>query len=117
MARELNTLAVSKEQEKVFERGFKTWCENTAETLRARLGLGKNDPLSPYDLATHLGVKIIDLDKVPNLDPNTIKYLSSKQGDEWSAVTVEANEIRITIVNQLTQAIQKPDKLAILCMN
>ncbi len=100
MARDTNPLAVSKEQEKTFERGFKSsWCENTSEGLRQRMGLNKSDPLSPHSLADFLGVKIIDLDKVPGLKTETIGYLGSKIGDEWSAVTVHSNGKHVVIVN------------------
>ena len=99
MAGEANTLAVPKDREKTFERGFKTWCENTAESIRKRMDLQPSDPLSPVELAAHLGVILLDLDKVPGIDQAIVSYLSSAEGDEWSALTVHANGKQIIIVN------------------
>lgn len=100
MASEANVLAVSSEQEKTFERGFKSsWCENTAESIRSRMGLAKTDPLSPYDLAAYLEVKIINLADVPGISQETVKHLSSVDGDEWSAVTVHCNGTPVIVVN------------------
>lgn len=100
MAGDTNVLAVSSEQEKTFERGFKSsWCENTAESIRSRMGLTKTDPLSPYDLASYLEVKIINLADVPDLSQETIEHLSSVAGNEWSAVTVHCNGLVVVVVN------------------
>lgn len=99
MASESNPLAVSKVQEGVFERGFKSWCENTAESIRQRMNLGKNEPISPYELAKLLNVKIIALEEIPGIKKETVEYLSSPSGDEWSAVTVQTGSSQTTIVN------------------
>lgn len=99
MALEANTLAVPKAKEKIFERGFKTWCENTAVSVRRRMGLNASDPLPPKLLAEDMGVIILELATIPGLDPATIEYLSSVRGDEWSAVTVHADNKQIIIVN------------------
>lgn len=95
-----NALAVTAEQEKTFERGFKSsWCENTAESIRLRMGLKKNSPLAPRDLASHLGVKVIELEAVPELGVETLEYLGSVDGDEWSAVTVHCAGVEIVVLN------------------
>lgn len=100
MTSDTNVLAVSIEQEKTFERGFKSsWCENTAESIRSRMGFAKNDPLSPYDLASYLEVKIIKLGDIPGLSQETIEHLSSAKGNEWSAVTVHCNGLVVVVVN------------------
>jgi hypothetical protein len=99
MASETNVLAVPKSQEKVFERGFKTWCENTAITVRKRMGLNPPSSLSPYDLAAQIGVTVWTPEEVPNLDAQTRDYLCSHAGDEWSAVTVQFQGKQIIIVN------------------
>lgn len=94
-----NSLAIREGQEALFERGFKTWCENTAVSIRKKMGLGPTDALSPYDLAEQLHVTIWLLEDVPELKDTTKTYLSSTEGDEWSAVTVEANNKRLIVVN------------------
>lgn len=52
-----------------FERGFKTWAENTSLSIRSRLGLGATDPLPTDVLAKHLGVRLWTLDDLPGLRP------------------------------------------------
>ena len=105
-----NSLAIREGQEALFERGFKTWCENTAVSIRKKMGLEQTDPLSPYDLAKQLGVVIWSLEEVPELDQATSNYLCSTEGDEWSAVTVEVNCTRIIVVNPThSQARQASD--------
>lgn len=94
-----NSLAIKKGQDALFNRGFKTWCENTAIGIRKKMGLASSSPLSPHDLAEKLNVVIWQLSSVPNLNPEVSNYLSSTEGDEWSAVTVEANSRKIIVTN------------------
>ncbi len=97
---ESSTLLVTKEKQAVlFERGFKTWCENISVTIRKRLGLLPSSPLSPYVLAEKLGVEVWKLEDVPDLAKTTYEHLVSQQGDEWSAVTVVVNDKHIIITN------------------
>ena len=99
MPAESNALAISKADEKQFQRGFKQWCENTALGIRRRLGLKEHEPLNPTLLAESMGVTILALHDVEGLDTATLSYLSSAEGDEWSAVTVHTGEAQIIIVN------------------
>lgn len=99
MPAESNVLAVTKSDEKQFQRGFKTWCENTALSTRKKLGLKLSEPLTAEALAESLEVKILGLGNVPNLDTETFDYLSSAKGDEWSAVTVYVPDGKIIVVN------------------
>lgn len=82
-----------------FERGFKTWSENTAVTIRRRLNMRDIAPLSPKILAKHVGVQIWDIHTIPGLPSETLAYLSSPEGDEWSAVTVCVGTFEVIIVN------------------
>lgn len=99
MPAESNSLAVSKADEKRFERGFKAWCDNTATNVRKRLDLAEDDPLPAELLATNMGVTILQLESVPGIAPETVTHLSSVEGDEWSAVTVYTGDKQIIIVN------------------
>ncbi len=99
MASETNSLAISKTEEKRFERGFKTWCENTAISIRKRMDLDPSSPLPPTELAKNMGVTILELDQVSGLATDTYAYLSSPAGDEWSAVTVHTADKQIIVVN------------------
>ena len=94
-----DTLAVSKTDISGFERGFKAWCENIAKSTRLRLGLTPYAPLDPVELANDMGVIILDFEHVQGLDPESVAYLTSQEGDEWSAVTVHAAGKQIIVVN------------------
>ena len=48
-----------------FARGFKTRCENIAQSVRVDLGLGASDPLPASELATYLGVEVITPQDIP----------------------------------------------------
>lgn len=94
-----NPLALAKGQDALFERGFKTWCENTAESIRKKMHLKPWSSLDPRQLADQLGVKVWDLSDIPDLATGTKDHLSSADRDEWSAVTVNANEQQVVVIN------------------
>lgn len=79
-----------------FERGFKTWAENTALAVRTRLKLSNVDPLSCEQLAAHLDAHIWDLSEISELPLESFNYLT-KQGGEWSALTVTAAKTVIVL--------------------
>lgn len=89
---------IKKTETPQFERGFKSWSENIAKNIRGHYGLMKYDPLSPYQLAKYLNVRIIQPHEIVGLSQETIDYLTSQQGDEWSAVTVFST-INVIIIN------------------
>lgn len=99
MDRSARDLLIRKKQDSLFERGFKSWCENTSVAIRKRIGINSFSPLSPYELATRLGVTVWKLEDVIGLSQATREYLSSTQGDEWSAVTILVNGEEIILVN------------------
>ena len=90
---------VTKKQQGLFIRGFKSWCENTSVSTRSKLGLDPYDPLSAYELAKRLGVLVWSLDEVPGLTTETLNFLSSSKGDEWSAVTVCYGDYNVIFIN------------------
>ncbi len=83
-----------------FERGFKSWCENTAVSIRSRLGLSKFESLDPWLLAQHLKVAILFPSNIPGLTNEVADYLKSSDGDEWSAVTIIYLGITVVVINQ-----------------
>lgn len=91
---------VASDQSIYFERGFKSWCENTSEAIRGRLGLQKFEPIEPKQLADYLGVKILYPSEIAGLSADTINYLGSVDGDEWSAVTVSFLNVSVIVINQ-----------------
>ncbi len=92
-------LAVTDSQQTKFERGFKTWSENTAVTVRSSLNLKQFEPLSPTVLAKHLDVLVWNPGDVPGLSVDAASYLVSPEGDEWSAVTVRAASKDVVVLN------------------
>lgn len=81
-----------------FERGFKSRSENLAASLREALKLTRVAPLPPRLLAKHLDVLILepgDLD----LPPESLRYLLSPEGDEWSAAAVRAHDMNFIVIN------------------
>ncbi|MBV9470131.1 MAG: ImmA/IrrE family metallo-endopeptidase [Abitibacteriaceae bacterium] len=81
-----------------FERGFKTWAENTALALRDSLDLGPADPLDTFALADYLEVRVIDIQRL-SLPDASREYLCSKSGDEWSALTVRVGGVDAIVLN------------------
>jgi len=106
------TLDVSEKQAVRFERGFKTWSENTAVSVRDRLGLRNVDPISPVNLANYLGVHLWTLSDVPGLPAASLAHLSSSEGDEWSAVTVRISQVDVIVVNSTHTAARQASDLA-----
>jgi hypothetical protein len=92
---------VSKKRQALFVRGFKAWCENTSVSTRTKLGIDPHEPLSPYSLAKRLGATIWRLDDVPDLPTDTLNFLASTEGDEWSAVTVCNGDTNIIVINPI----------------
>lgn len=99
MGRSSAVTLAKKKHDSLFERGFKSWCENTAVAIRRRLGVNPSSPLSPFDLAAKLRVTILKLEEVAGLSQAAREYLSSTQGDEWSAVTVLVSGEAIILIN------------------
>ncbi len=71
----------------MFERGFKTWCEQISLKLRKELGLRGTDPLDPWKLAVHLGIKVKTTSEFAALASSDRQILESDSA--WSAVTLE----------------------------
>lgn len=80
-------------------RGFKTWCERTAEDHRRSVGLALDKPLDPEQLAEHLGVTVWRPEDVPGLSQASLSQLVERDSDNWSAVTLQVGPSRLTIVN------------------
>lgn len=93
------SLTVSDKQAVRFERGFKSWAENTAVTIRTSLGTKQIDPIIPLHLAKHLGVRVWTPSDVPGLPPASLIYLTSAEGDEWSALAVRIGRKDIVVLN------------------
>lgn len=98
-------------RDSVFQRGFKSWCENTSESLRRKLGKRTHEPLDPFELAAALEVEVWDLATVQGLSQEALRHLSSAAGDEWSAVTVHSGERLIVVLNPRHSTARKSSNL------
>lgn len=86
----------------MFERGFKTWCENYAVKKRIELGVKAKDPLRPIALAESLSIRVWTPDDVPGLQTHTKKILLRNDGKTpscWSAVTLLVENKVVIILN------------------
>lgn len=83
----------------MFERGFKTWCETIASVQRKELGVGAIDPLDPFALAEHLGVRVMRADEIPDVEPSCLKTLTRDDPDSWSAITLSMDSDDLIILN------------------
>lgn len=98
-------------RESIFERGFKSWCENTAESLRRKLGKRTYEPLCPFELAKALQVEVWDFSNVEGLSQEAVRHLTSQAGDEWSAVTVHSDERLVVVLNPRHSSARKASNL------
>ena len=71
-----------------FERGFKSWAERTALTLRRELGLSALDRLDPLKLAAYLDIKVCTPRQIPGLPKDVIEQLLKEDPFGWSAVSL-----------------------------
>jgi len=81
------------------DRGFKSWAERTATSLRGELGLSPNDLLRPLDLATYLETLLWTPHDVPNLPVEVLDQLMQKDPWGWSAVSVVQDGSAVIIYN------------------
>jgi tellurite resistance-related uncharacterized protein len=81
------------------ERGFKSWAERTATSLRGDLGLGANDSLRPSALAAYLDVPLWTPRDIPGLPSSVLDQLLNKDPSGWSAITVLQGAVALIIYN------------------
>lgn len=80
----------------MYPRGFKTWCENVAVSVRSDLQLNVRSPLDPRVLAGHLDVALNTPDDIPGI-PEESRVVLREESADWSAVTV-SNERGVIVV-------------------
>ena len=82
-----------------FARGFKTRCENIAQSTRTDLGRRAADPLPMSDLANYLGARIITPSDVPGMSESSLNVLLDEESNDWSALTISGLNSTILIHN------------------
>ena len=83
----------------VLERGFKTWAESLAQSIRSELNLPSYAPLSPHRFAEYLDVQIWTPQNVPGITPEMLKQLLHADPNGWSAVSCTVSGIVRVIYN------------------
>jgi Zn-dependent peptidase ImmA (M78 family) len=82
-----------------FERGFKSWAERAAFSLRRELRLHSCSPLAPQELARHLRVRLCTPKQIPGLQTKYLNQLLKHDPSGWSAVSICSGEFRLVIYN------------------
>ena len=93
-------------------RGFKSWCEKTAAEYRAQLGLARDAPLDPHDLADYLDVLVWTPRDVPGLSDQGIEQLTEVDPGSWSAATIAPNGQHLVILNSAHADTRQRNSLA-----
>jgi hypothetical protein len=85
----------------LFERGFKAWCERTAQEMRGIVGVRAGDPLEPQNLAISLGLEVRSASEVAGLSTASARILFSEDSDGWSAITICVGRRKRIILNPI----------------
>jgi hypothetical protein len=72
----------------MFKRGFKSWCEQTAEATRRQRGMQPWEPVRARELAESLKATIVTPQDLPGLPSDVCQRLLSVHEDIWSAITI-----------------------------
>lgn len=81
------------------ERGFKTFAERTAVTIRRELGIGPLAPIDPFAVASLLGVDVCTPRQIPGLTSDVFDQLLEEDPYGWSAVSVATDGGGLVIFN------------------
>ena len=72
----------------MFQRGFKTRCEQTAASLRRQYAIPPTGALDPRLVAQRLRIAVLTPQEIPGLSAQTCERLLTVHRDVWSAVTI-----------------------------
>ena len=81
------------------ERGFKSWAERTARSLRGELALSPFQPLDPRRLAAYLQVRLITPHQVEGITDEILHRLLVVDPWGWSALTLDQGNSALVIYN------------------
>ena len=81
------------------ERGFKSWAERTAASLRGELSLSATERLDPRQLAAYLQVQLRTPRDIEGLPAESVNQLLVVDPSGWSAVTIEKGGAALIIYN------------------
>jgi hypothetical protein len=91
------------------ERGFKTWAERTALSLRRDLGLSPDAPMNPTLLAEYLQVRLCTPGDIDDLPDSVRTQLLVVDPWGWSAVSQFSSDHAMIIYNPHSKGRQASD--------
>lgn len=83
----------------MFRRGFKSWCERTAVSLRTQRGLSPFAPLAARLLAEELSVEVLSPSELEDLNGECVQRLVTEHSDNWSAITIPSTGKPLVVYN------------------
>jgi Zn-dependent peptidase ImmA (M78 family) len=81
------------------ERGFKSWAERTALSLRGELGLHPHSPLDAWKLGKYLEVEFCTPQEIQGIQQSVLDQLLKHDPSGWSAVGIYGPGKRLVIYN------------------
>ncbi len=87
-----------------FQRGFKTRCENLAETVRKDVGLQPDAALAPEIVATYLNIQLLHPKDIPGMPAGALDALLVTDANDWSALTIGSDGGRSLIIYNPTHS-------------
>jgi hypothetical protein len=96
----------------VLVRGFKTWAEQLALSIRREMDLAPHAPLAPSRLAEHLGVRVWTPHDVAGLPQSVLDQLLCHDPEGWSAVTCTVGDAALIIYNPRHSVARQSSDLA-----
>ena len=97
-----------------FARGFKTRCENIAESIRVDLDRAPSGPLPADELARYVGVELIVPADIPGMSAGSLGMLED-ESDDWSALTISGPAGTLVVSNPQNSAARHYSDLAHEC--
>jgi Zn-dependent peptidase ImmA (M78 family) len=73
------------------DRGFKSWAERTAATLRRELTIGPLAPIDPFHVASFLDIDVRTPRDIPGLPEDVIDPLLEGDPYGWSAISLASD--------------------------
>ena len=94
------------------ERGFKTRCENIAQSIREELDLRPSDPLQAHVLAGYLDVRLVTPAEIPGMSEQSLRTLIEEECDDWSALTISASGGVLLVYNPANSDARRSSDIA-----
>jgi len=91
-------------------RGFLAEAEREAKRIRTDFGLGPAEPVDVFQVAKHLGIRVIAADEL--IDAARLQDLERVQAFAFSACTFDIKGTKVIVVNPLRTAARRASDIA-----